>query len=260
MADSTTIARVKLVLDGASAVEQGLSKVEGRLGSVTGALGALGGSITAAGFATWIKGAIDAADETGKMAQKTGLLTKEVAGLQLAFDQGGAGDKMQATLARLAKEAANDNEAFKKLGITVTDNEGRLKSTRQLLGEVSDKFQTMGGSTEKTALAQEIFGKSGADIIPVLNAGSAALVEYDAKAKALGLTLDDETTKAAEQFNDQMDLVLQRSEGLPLVVGHLVELDLLLVDRLAGLAPFPVVPVPGFMVTMGPVRAARRTR
>jgi hypothetical protein len=212
MADTT--ARIRLALEGAGAVQQGLAGVEGKISSLRGSVAGLAGGLSAAGFATWIKGAIDAADDTGKMAQKTGLLTEQVAGLQLAFDQAGAGDKLQATLVRLAKEASNGNESFKAMGVTVTGTDGKLKSTRQLLGEVSEKFAGYRDGAEKTALAQELFGKSGADLIPVLNGGAQALQDYDDKAKALGLTLDEETTKAAEQFNDQVDILMQRTQGV----------------------------------------------
>ena len=42
------------------------------------AFAALGLGITAAGFGSWVKGAIDAADETAKLAQRAGLATEKV--------------------------------------------------------------------------------------------------------------------------------------------------------------------------------------
>lgn len=198
----------------ASTVDGAMGKIRKSADMAMRAVGAIGVGLSAAGLSSWIRQGIDAADATSKLAQKTGLLTKEVAGLQLAFDQGGAGDKMQEALGKMAKEVANNNVAFKAMGLQVTDASGKIKSTRDLIGEVAGKFASYSDGVEKTALAQQIFGKSGADLIPVLNAGAGALDEYDKKAAALGLTLEDSTTKAAEAFNDQLDLMSQRTQGV----------------------------------------------
>jgi hypothetical protein len=220
--------RIRLAVDGASqvtsalgGVQTGLGKLEGAtktvgqsLRTMGGAFAALGLGLTTAAFTGFIRSAIDSADAMSKMAQKTGLAVKEVAGLQLAFDQAGAGDKFQDTLGKLAKSAAEGNKAFSAMGIAVNGSTGGLKSTRELIGEVADKFSSYRDGAEKTALAQQLLGRSGAEIIPLLNAGSAALAEYDQKAAALGLTLTDETVKAAEAFNDQLDLLSKRSEGV----------------------------------------------
>lgn len=197
------------------------SRVSGSLGtmgesarSAARFLGALGLAVSVGGLVAWSRSALNAADETAKLAQKVGLVTEEVAGLQLAFRQAGAGDQMQAALARLSKEAAIGNKAFEAIGVSAKGADGQLKSTRDLLGEVADKFSTYRDGAEKTALAQQLFGKAGADLIPLLNAGSGALDEYDAVAKRLGLTLDTETAQAAERFNDSIDLLGQRTQGI----------------------------------------------
>lgn len=197
-----------------STVDGAMGKIRKSADVAISALAAIGVGASVAGLANWVRQGIDAADTTSKLAQKTGLLTKEVAGLQLAFDQGGAGDKMEAAMARMSKAVVEGNKAFAAMGIEVTGAGGKLKSTREIFGEVSERIASYQDGLSKTAIVQEIFGKSGADLLPVLNGGSAALDEYDKKARALGLTLDEETTKAAEQFNDEMDIVMQRGQGI----------------------------------------------
>src|SRR5689334_21858717 len=49
------------------------------------ALAAVGIGLSAAAFAGSVRDALNAAEAAGKLAQKTGLATKDVAGLQLAF-------------------------------------------------------------------------------------------------------------------------------------------------------------------------------
>jgi hypothetical protein len=220
MSSTTTNVGIRLTLDGVQQVESGLNRVQNLAGGAAKALaGIAGGVFSAAAFSGWIKGAIDAADETNKLTQKTGLLAEQVAGLKLAFELGGAGDAFASSLSRLAKEAVNGNKAFAAMGISVTDAGGKMKTTRDLFGEVADKFAGYGAGLEKNALAVQIFGKAGADLIPVLNGGSASIAEMDDKAKALGLTMSGEMVKAAEQFNDQMDLIKGGLQGAAIQIS-----------------------------------------
>ena len=202
-----------------SSVDTTMSHVRKSAEAAAKALATIGVGLSVAGLMNWTRQAINAADETSKLAQRVGLLTKEVAGLQLAFRQAGAGDQMQQSLARLSREAAGGSKALAAMGVSAQGADGSLKSTRQLLGEVAERFSTYRDGAEKTALAQQLFGKSGAELIPLLNAGAGALDEYDAIAKRLGLTLDEQTTKSAERFNDQMDLAGQRAMGVALQVA-----------------------------------------
>lgn len=195
-------------------VKSGVDSMHGALDSLKGFMASIGAGLTVAAFAGWVKGAIEAADSTSKMAQKLGLATDEVAGLQLAFRQAGVGEEFEQAMGKLAKSAASGSEAFKAMGINVKESDGTLKSTRALLGEVADAMAGYEDGTAKIALAQELFGKSGAQLIPLLNAGAEGLAEYDAMAHKLGLTINDETAKSAEKFNDTLDLIGQGSQGV----------------------------------------------
>jgi hypothetical protein len=215
MSTATTNVGIRLTLDGVQQVESGLNRVQNLAGGAAKALaGIAGGVFSAAAFSGWIKGAIDAADETNKLTQKTGLLAEQVAGLKLAFELGGAGDAFATAMARLAKEAVGGNKAFAAMGVAVTDASGKLKSTRDLIGEVADKFAGYEDGLEKTALAMQLFGKAGADLIPVLNGGAKSFGEMDAKAKELGLTISGEMAAASEKFNDDLDLMRARLDGV----------------------------------------------
>ena len=202
-------------------MDQAKRSVGGAMDTITksvkvaaGALAALGAGLSVSVFSGWIKGAINAADETSKLSQRIGVAVKDVAGLQLAFRQAGVGDAFATSMAKMAKSAADGSKAFDAMGISTRAADGTLKTTRQLLGEVADKMATYQDSAAKSALAQEIFGKSGAQLIPLLNAGSKGLDEYDAMAKKLGLTLDENTAKEAEKFNDTLDLIGQGTQGV----------------------------------------------
>jgi hypothetical protein len=210
------LARLRQDMNSAKGIVTGAADGMGKaFGALKGALGALGVGLSAGAIGAWVKDAINAADETSKLAQKMGVTTKEVAGLQLAFEQSGSdAQQMQTSIARLSKEMANGNAAFERMGINVRDAQGNLRGTREVLGEVADKFQTYEDGAAKAALAQELFGKAGADLIPLLNAGAEGLEEMDRMAEQLGLTIDENTAASAERFNDTLDLIGKGTTGI----------------------------------------------
>ena len=187
---------------------------------VKGALGGMLAGLSVAGMGAWIKSAIDAADETSKLGQKIGVTTQDVAGLQMAFRLSGLeSGVMTSSMARLSRGVAENNDALKSLGVQTRDTDGNLRNSRDVLGQVAASFQGMEDGTRKTALAVEIFGKAGADMIPLLNGGAQGLDEMDAMAKKLGLTMNTDTGKQAEKFNDTLDMVKMAGQGVGLQIA-----------------------------------------
>lgn len=209
------MARLQADMDVAKrTVGSAMEHIDRMVGGAKAALMGLGAGLSVAAFSHWMRGAIEAGDETNKLAQKIGVATHEVAGMQLAFRQAGVGDAFASSMAKMAKSAAEGSKAFEAMGIATKNSDGTLRSTRVLLGEVAEKFSGYADGAAKSALAQEIFGKSGAELIPLLNAGAQGLAEYDAMAQKLGLTIGEETAKQAEKFNDTLDLIGQGSQGV----------------------------------------------
>lgn len=210
------IARLRQDMDEAKkAVGSAGDFIQGVADGAKKALAGLAAGLTVGAFAGWIKGAIDAADETSKMAQRMGVATNEVGGLKLAFELGGSSaEGMTAAFAKLSKNAAENNEAFKALGVATRNADGTLRPTKDLFYDVADAFKGMEDGAVKSARAQEIFGKSGAELIPLLNGGADGLREMAEMAEKLGLVIDENTGKAAEQFNDTLELVHKAAGGV----------------------------------------------
>lgn len=185
---------------------------------------AIGTALAAAAAALTVltKRSIDSADEMAKMAQKVGISVESLS--TLAYTAGQAGVEigtLQSAFVKLTKGAADaalgTGEAIKgfdALGISVKDAEGNLKNSDVLLKEVSDKFATFEDGANKTALAVALFGRAGANMIPVLNQGSEAIEEMEQRARDLGVEMDTGTAKAAERFNDNLDDIQKLAKGL----------------------------------------------
>jgi hypothetical protein len=209
--------------------ESGLKSAQGKLGGFgKGAALALGGvAVAAAAAATAIsvavRGQLTALDELGKMAQKVGVGVSALSQLQyaaelsdLSLEQLGGGlKKLGVNMAGVASGGAQPAAAaFKALGIDVTDANGQLRSSDAVFTDVAGAFGNMADGAVKTALAVQIFGKSGSDLIPLLNAGKDGLAEMRAEADALGLTIDETAARAAEGFNDNLTRLGKVTTGI----------------------------------------------
>ncbi|MET4315876.1 phage tail tape measure protein [Bradyrhizobium sp. RT4b] len=113
-----------------------------------------------------------------------------------------------------AKPTGDAANAFRALGISVTDSNGKLKSSDDVLGDVADKFSGLKDGAGKTAVSMALFGKTGADLIPMLNDGRDGLKEMKDEAEKFGLIIDSKTGKAAEDFNDNLTRLKAAWTGL----------------------------------------------
>lgn len=191
-------------------VDGAMQKIQRSAQIAMRALGALGLGLGAAQLTSFVKSAIDAGDRMQKLAQQTGIATQNIAGIQLAFRQGGASAaEMEMAVGRLVSGMSKQTAVFKKLKLSSTDTFGALS-------EISDIFQTMPDGAEKSALAYELFGRSGLRLIPILNQGAAGLQNYIELSQKLGTSVTPEVAKQFEKYNDTMDTVSAAMEGLAL--------------------------------------------
>lgn len=95
-------------------------------------------------------------------------------------------------------------EAFDTLGISVTDAEGNLRSNQDVFAEVIDALGEIENTTERDALAMDIFGKSAQELNPLIEAGSEGIAEFAQEARDAGYVLDDETLESLGAVDDEM--------------------------------------------------------
>lgn len=212
----------------ASAAADGLgNKLRGAAG-VAGAAAAGAFAAYGAASAAFVKQAINRADELGEAAEKMGIPVEVLSSFEYASRFGGiAFEKLEAGLGRLVKaqsEAAQGseriNEVFDALGIAATNVDGSLRPTEQVLLDLADRFQALPDGPQKAALAMEIFGKAGRDLIPFLNKGREGIKELTDEAQELGVVVGGETARLAGEFNDQMDRLQASAQGAALSVAE----------------------------------------
>lgn len=182
----------------------------------------LGAGISIAGVTAFVKSAIDAQDAISKMAQKVGVSTEALSGWQLAAQQAGVeNDAFQKGLVKLAQSAAmvlqgskQQVDAFKAIGVSALDSSGHLKNLDVLFPQVIDKLSKYRDGTAKTAIATQLFGRAGAELIPLFNAGAEGLRKYTKIAEDFGLVVGSKSAKAAEDFNDDLEQLSFVAKGV----------------------------------------------
>ncbi|QDQ26701.1 phage tail tape measure protein [Chitinimonas arctica] len=165
-------------------------------------------------FAGWVKGSIDAMDALNDLSERTGIAADRLSAYGYAAQLSGTNmDSLATGIKDFSKSIVASDPAFKAMGVSLKDNSGQLKSTEVLLEEVADRFAGYQDGASKSALAMQLFGKSGMELIPFLNNGKAGLAELRAEAERLGLVMSADAVAGAAAFNDQVDRLKAVSSG-----------------------------------------------
>lgn len=217
--------QIDLIVDPKGAIE-GIGKASDSASSATSVFSSLGkigatavaalgtAAVAAAGsLALATRSASKYADDILTVATNTGLSTDELQAYKYAaeltdvsFDtfvksQGKFTKSMQDSTRSATSPAA---EAFAALGLSVTNSDGSLKDSTKLYWESIDALKGVSNETERTALAQDIFGKSGADMNSLIAQGSAGFKELTEQARANGAVMSGEQLNALGAFDDKM--------------------------------------------------------
>lgn len=210
------LARLKQDMDQAKNLVGNASKEMQRMADLAKtALGAIGVGLSVGAFVNWMKSAIDAGDATKAFGQKTGVAAKDVAGLQLAFKQGGVdGDGLTAALGKMSKQVGEGSKSLDLMGVKTRNADGSMRSIKDVLYDTADAVAGMKDGIAKQNLVLDVFGKSGLALIPTLNEGSQGMREMADMAEKLGLVINEETADAADKFNDTTELLGMGLQGV----------------------------------------------
>ena len=202
------------------AVEALAKKFDGVSASVGNAIvviGAIGGALFSAAkdTAAW-------ADELITLSDQTGIATDELQKLDYASKyidvdvstMTGSMEKMIRSMNQAKDGSGQAAEAFKKLGIRITDSHGQLRDQQEVFYETIDALGRVKNETERDAKAMEIFGKSARDLNPLIKQGSDRLRELGEEAEQLGLVFASDDLAKAQQLNDALDRFKDIGEGL----------------------------------------------
>ena len=180
----------------------------------------LGAALAVGGFTAAIKGAIDLADDMRDLSQRTGVGIETLGQFKVAAELSGTSIEgvakgltlLNKNLVAAAAGGEGAAAAFKTIGVATTEADGTLRKADKVFLDVADRFAALRDGPEKAALAMKIFGKSGAELIPILNLGSKEIQRF-------GLGIGPDFANKADAFNDSLGIMKAQVTVLTVQIG-----------------------------------------
>ena len=196
--------------------------VKGMAKAMGAAMAAIGTATVAAGkeLFNFAQETANAGDEIDKTSQKLGMSAEAYQKWDYVLGQSGVeitsmttGMKTFTNKIDDAKNGSDKATAmFTKLGISMSDLQ--TMSREDIFAATVKGLQGMEDSTERAALANDLFGKSGQNLTPLFNESAEATEELMQAAEDLGFVMSDKAVKASAEFNDSMDTLQRTFSGV----------------------------------------------
>lgn len=189
---------------------------------IAGAMAVATGAAVAASksFINAAKDTANYGDEVDKTAQKLGLSNKsyqewdyvmKICGTEMSSMTTGL-----KTLTNKLDDAKNGSEGaqemFSRLGISMEDIQSM--SREELFEKTIAGLQGMADSTDRAALANDLFGKSGQNLAPLFNMTAEETQELIKKANDLGMVMSDEGVKSSARYKDSLTTLQGTMTGI----------------------------------------------
>ena len=202
------------------------SKIGGALKGVgvamTASLAAVGTATVAAGkkLTNLANDTAAAGDTIDKSSQKLGLSAEAYQEWDYVLSQSGVdiesagqGFKTLTNQIDAAKKGSKDaQERFAKLGISM-DDINKL-SREELFSKAITGMQGLADNTDRAALANQLFGRSGQELAPLFNSTAQSTEELKQKAHELGFVMSDEAVSASVKYTDSLDTLKRTFQGV----------------------------------------------
>lgn len=228
------IARLQADMNAMKGVVSGaMDHISRSVGAAKGVLASLGAGLSLAALAHKVDSVTESMAHLQDASEKTGASVERLS--QLQFFAGVSGSNIDAVTTALAKlskgmvstgvEAAPTTQALKYLGLSAKDAAGNLKDPSMLFEEIAHKLIGYEDGAGKAAIAQALFGKAGAEMLPTL--------KTMAELGSVEASVTTEQAKAAEDYQGALARLHRQKEVVwNQIVGAMLPSMQSLVDAL----------------------------
>lgn len=159
------------------------------------------------------------------MSQRTGQSVESLSALEHAAVMSGTSlealeggiRKVGGKIVEAASGSKTAIKSFTDLGLSW--RELSTMGADEQLGAIGDKLQAIENPAERTAAAMDLFGKAGAELVPLLSEGSSGLAKFRAEAERLGIVMSGEDATAAAGLGDAIDNLKASASGIVNTIG-----------------------------------------
>lgn len=201
-------ASVKSTMGGFAASVAGAAK------SIVSMRGALVAAAGVGGLGLLIKGAIAAADDIAKMADRTGLGIEALQELSYAANLAGIDnekfgkvmERLNTAIGEAASGTLTYKQAFESAGIAVRGANGELLQSEDAFLQLADAIGKTSDATARANIVYGIFGQRlGTSLLPLFKDGAEGIARLRQEARDLGVVLDAVMVREAEKSGDQLE-------------------------------------------------------
>ena len=220
------------VLARTTGLQKGLKKGETQMQRFKKVAGNVAAGIAAAFSINALRNMISDFAELGdmfdKMSQRTGVSVEALSGLKFAAEQSGASIEtlemgirnMQRVLLDVQQGSSTAATTLSMLGLSI-DNLQTMSPEQQFL-QMAQAIAGVKDPSRQAALAMELFGRSGTQLLPMLQQGEAGIEALIAEARRLGIVMSEEDAKAAADFTDAMNRLSSVFKGIATQVASVI--------------------------------------
>jgi len=186
-----------------------------KLAPVSGAAAALGGAMLKLGYDS-----ITSADELKTLSQQTGISTDSLQKMQYASELVDVSvEDITGALKKMKPKMTDNNKTFEKLGVSVKDANGQLRSAEDVFYDSIEALGKIQNETERDQVAMELFGKSADSLAGIIDDGGAAMKAFGQEAEDMGLILDEETIGSLADTDDTIQKLKAQLGGTMAQIG-----------------------------------------
>ena len=174
-----------------------------------------------------IGASLEFADSLNDISERLGITVEKLSELDYIAGQSGTSfETLQKGYIKLSESIVKANEGseeqieiFNKLGISYKNADGSLRSTQSVLEDLAGTFENSKNDTNKMKIALDLLGKSGIELVPLLNNGKEGLENLRKEAEELGLIISSKTTAQIGVLGDTFDKVSKVSRNSMINLG-----------------------------------------
>lgn len=198
---------------------QSVSEISGQVAEKTKGISTAAG-IAAAGMLAMAGKAAATADDLLTMSNVTGFSVEELQKMQYASSFVDVSmETMTGSITKLTNNMASGSEAFDKLGVSITNEDGTMRDATEVWYDSLEALSQVENGTERDQLAMDLFGRSAMEMAGIVDDGGQALKDLGADAEATGTILSQDAVEDAVAFNDQIDELKAKAEQAFLSAG-----------------------------------------
>jgi len=216
-------------------LDRGLKRAQAKLRRLGTSIQNIGRSFLAAGgvivgsLGLAVRQFAAAGDELDKMSRRTGVSVRALSELKFAAEQSGSSldsfekgvRRMQRSIFDLERGSSTAVDAFAAIGLTLDDLRGL--SPEAQFEMIAGRLAQVEDMSRRAAIAQQLFGRAGTELLPLLEQGAAGIDKLRQQARDLGITLDDEDAAAAAKLSDQLNILKRQLGAAAVQIGSVLQ-------------------------------------